>query len=500
MGLAWGLVALVVFLATCMPGVGWQDSGIHQYRIVTGQLGHTGGLALCHPTHFWLGRAVLQLPLPLGEPAYRLNLISVVFGAAGVGLVAAVVASVTHNRVAASLAAAAVLLSHSYWQMSVVTEVYAGSVGLMALEWYLLLRYTQQRRPLLLIAVFAVNGLHFGVHQFALLTLVTYGVLALERVWNGKLRPGWLAVAAAVWLVMALPNWLMVWDDYQQTQDLRASLHSLLFGTGWAGDVLNTSITWKQLTFAGLSLGYCFPSVVLPVALVEMCRPAQGRRRVFRRVLLAQTIIIGAFVMRYPVVDLHTFFVPVCALVGLWFGLGVDRLLRGLHRQSARRWVAGLLFVNALLPLAVYLYFPVLARERGWMGSRMRDVPFRDEYAYFFRPWRCGDRTATLFARDAFARVGAGGWLLADSTGAPAASYTYGRAGGPEGLRVYSERICLNVTDCSELTPEAVTDYLRRGGRVLVMAGKKAEAVWGPHFAFDKRDPYYWRIVPDIAP
>ena len=505
-GVIWGLLALALYAGTCARGVGFQDNGIHQYRILTGQLEHPSGLALSHPLHYWLGRAALRLPL--GEPALRLNLLSALAGAVGVGLAAAVVAGLTRNWFAASLAAAALLVAHSFWQLSLVTEVYTVAAALMTLEWYLLLRYTQTRRPLLLVAVFAVNGLHVADHQFGLLTLVTYVVVVLAWAWRGKLRPAWvwLPAAGVAWLVASAPYWLMILSRYQQTGDLVAAVHSALFGGqevggGWASEVLSPKITWAQVKLAVLSLGYSFPSLVLPVALIGLFRPARRRGRVFRRVLIAQTIIIGGFVGRYQVVDLYTFFVPVCALVAVWYGLGVDRLMRRWRAATARRWLVVVLVINAAVPPVVYLCVPELARERQWVRSQMRDIPYRDEYTYFLCPWRFNDHSAEQFARAALERSGPGGWLLANGTTGYTTAYIYQIHGGPGSIRVYCERTYLNAPspDWPGLTDAELTAFLAAGGQAVVVPGTVTQRVWGERFVLDKSDPHFWRIRPEGA-
>lgn len=48
-GVAAFAAALALYLATCSRGVNWQDSGMHQYRILTGMLENPLGLALSHP-------------------------------------------------------------------------------------------------------------------------------------------------------------------------------------------------------------------------------------------------------------------------------------------------------------------------------------------------------------------------------------------------------------------------------------------------------------------
>ena len=504
-GLLWGGLALILYVATCSPGAEWQDSGVHQYRILTGLLQHPRGLALSHPLHYWCGQVFRWLPLPLGELAYRLNLMSSLFGAVGVGLLAAIIVRLTHSRLAASLAAVVLLFAHSYWQMSVLTETYTLAAALMTLEWCLLLRYTRTHGPWLLVALFAVNGLHVADHLLGLLTLATYLVLVLERVWHRRLSVAWLPLLSMAWFITTAPYWALILSYYGQTGDLMATVSSAFFGgggqyKGWAGEVLSLGFSSQQFVLAAMTLGYNFPALAVPLAILGIFRPARKRGHIFRRVLLGQTIIICVFVMRYTIVDLYTYFVPVCVLVALWFGLGVDRLITGLRDRRPRSWLIGALLLNALLPLGVYLYFPIVAKQHQWMHARLRDIVHRDSYAHFFRPWRCADNSAALFAHDALEYTGAGGWLLADGTTGPAIAYTYLVHGGPTNIRVYSERDCLSDPNLPHLSEAALATFIRAGGRVVVVPGGNAEQIWGRSFVFDQTDGDFWTILADQLP
>lgn len=490
-GIAFGLYAL-----TCSPGVVWQDSGVHQFRIVTGLIENPHGLALSHPLHYWLGRAALHLPI--GDPVFRLNLLSGLFGAVGVGMVVGLVVALTRRVVAGCLAGAALALAHSYWQMSVVTESYTLAAALMTIEWGLLLRYTRTRNPWLLVAVFAVNGLHVADHLLGLLTLSTYGVLLVERVLRRKLSPRWFLPAGAAWFIAAAPYWLLVWEHYDRVGDLPLTIHSALFGGataegGWAGAVLSVAVSWKQVQAAAMTFGYNFPSLVPLVALFGFLRVYRGRRRLFRSVLIAQTLIIGVFVGRYGIVDLYTFFVPVCATVALWFGLGADRMLRRRSGEPRGRALVAGLAACVILPVLVYIWFPALARERGWLAGRMRDIAFRDEYAHFFQPWKHGDHSAADFARAALARSGSGGWLLGDATTAFSTACEYELRGGPENVSIYSQRMCLTDPDQPRLTARELEQHLQSGGKVVAIPSAYVKREWGTQFSLHEDGPF-WQV------
>ncbi len=495
-----GLAALVLYAATCARGVEWQDAGIHQYRILSGQLGHPLGLALTHPLHWWLGRGLCAFPA--GDPLFKLNLLSSLGGAVAVGVLATVVRRLTRSTPAAVFAAVTVALSHSFWQMSALTETYTLAAALMAIEWLLLLRYAQTQRPGWLLAVFAINGLHVADHLLGLLTLATYGVLLLIQMARRRVAPGWLLLAGVVWAVAASPYLGLVGQQLAETGDVAGTLRSALFGgggalPGFSDDVLNTTLSWRQVKLAGMSYAYCFPSLAALLALWGILRPAHGPRALFRWVLLAQTIIICLFVGRYTIADLYTYFVPVCVLTGLWVGVGVAGLLRRLRTVRARRWAVGLLAVNAALPVAVYLVFPTLAAQRGWLRDSMRDIPLRDEYSSFLRPWRFHDDAPQRFARTALGNIRVGGWIVADSTVAPTvAAERLAHPIGPEAVRVYWWRFGLVPVGQPMLGDDELRAFVRDGGEVLTIPSAEIDSLLGDDLVLVPTEPF-WRVTGD---
>lgn len=496
-----GGAALLLYGLTAAHGVEWQDPAFHQLRIVTGRILHPLGLALSHPLHYWLGRGVLHLPV--FETLHRLNLLSALCGAAGVALLAGLLVRLTGSVFAAGIGVATAALSHAYWQMSALTETYTLAAALMALEWVLLFRYLRTRRTAWLIAVFLVNGLHVADHMLGVLTLSTYGVFLLILLARRRVRLIHALIAAAAWIIGASPYLALCTAYYQHTHSLVATIRSALFGggtdvPGWAGDVLNTHLSMRQVKLAVMTFGYCFPSAAALLALFGVFRRTHGPRRVFRRLLLAQTVIIGGFVARYTIVDLYTYFVPICMLMGLWVGWGAAALLRRLPHMTARRWLAAALVVNALLPVVVYLTFPPLARARGWMRGNLRDLPYRDEYAAFFQPWRCQDHSAREFADAALQRCAPGDWILADSTTAPVIAVVEHIAPPPAGpVYVYWPPLCLSHPARPHLTAETLAHYVNGGGHALGVPAAIVESLLPAELAAEPDGPF-WNIIPCV--
>ncbi len=147
------LAAFVLYLSTLAPTVlsrvaqdGLYDAGLFQIRAYV--------LSISHPTGYpsYLLLAKLFTYLPVGDVAYRVNLASAVFGAVAVFLVFVVARQIT-GRVLPSAAAAMLLaVSQTFWEQSVIAEVYtlnALFIGL-AISVLLLWRNTRRDRYLLL--------------------------------------------------------------------------------------------------------------------------------------------------------------------------------------------------------------------------------------------------------------------------------------------------------------------------------------------------------------
>lgn len=569
-GVGMGLAALVLYAATALTGVAWQDSGVHQYRILVGAAESPYGLALSHPLHHWLGVCLLRL-LPDGvDPATALNQMSAFWGAVGIGCLAALVECLTRRTAAALLGGSVAMLGHAYWQMSCMTETYTLASALMVIEWLLLVRFCRTGRPAWLVAVMGVNGLHVADHLLGLLPLAVYGVLWLVLLWRGQRREsraatanelestrvggaggqgvasggvsmGWAAAGAASWLAGAAPYWTLVADHYARTGDLIGTLYSTFFGAEFADEVLNARLSWRLIQSAAMVFFYNFPSLAAAIGAWGLIAAIRGidQARTFRdgvnassggdsapdgihdikrgaesspgrpaatggerwllRILAAQSALIALFVLRYSIHDQYTFYVPVCAAMGLWFGIGSDRMLARVGRVSARRGLVAFLAVNALLPLPTYMIAPEIARERGWLNSRLRELPFRDRYSHFMHPWKRHDRSAAQFADAALHLARPGDWLLLDMTTAYTTAFVCRRRGSPAGIRIYAFEKSVDEPSRVDLAGKELRRFIEGGGRAwALMPSGGIERQFGAYVGFQRTDELLWRVTSEM--
>ena len=137
---ALGLSALVLYVATLCPTIYAADSGQLAGAALTFGVAHPPG----YPLQTLLGNLWSRV-LPVGDPAWRINLISALSAAGAVALVFVLTARLSAGRVGAAFAAATLALGATFWSQALVTEVYA--FDLLLASACLLAALCARRRP-----------------------------------------------------------------------------------------------------------------------------------------------------------------------------------------------------------------------------------------------------------------------------------------------------------------------------------------------------------------
>lgn len=405
-------LALILYAATANRGTQWQDPGFHILRVVTGQLAHPLGLALTHPLHHWLGRLAV---LPgWGEPALAVTLVSACFGALAVANVFGGVRTLTGNRTAAFWSAASLAMAGTFWQMATRAECYTVSAALLSGEWWCIIAFAKSNRARYLCAALLLNGLGLANHNLALLTLPLLGVTAFYGFRRKWLRPAHLLAAVGLWLIGSLPYTALVATQWIQSGDLAGTLHSALFGTAFTDEVLGTGLSLRLIGLSGGYIGFNFPNLLLPAAIVGLFKAGQlGIGPLPRRMLLAALIVHFLFVVRYDVPDQYMFFVPVYVLICFFGGIGFAAWARS-PLTPARRTVVILATILVLLTPAFYAAATAIARRTDLLASVARNKPYRDDYTYVLIPWSVAEDSADRLARDAVRLAGPGGLIIVE--------------------------------------------------------------------------------------
>jgi hypothetical protein len=377
--------------------------------VLRGDLRGDLGLALSHPLYYAV--AIGFQYLPLFASAFKTNLVSVVFGALTVANAFLLLRLVARRRTPAIVGALSLAVAHTFWQHCALAEVYTVNTALLTTELLCLWQFTRRGDGRWLVLLFLANGLGVSNHMLAVLSLVCYVIMLAWLLWRRKVGGAVLVLAGLAWVVGAGLYLTLIGAELAAGVGVSDTVRSALFGGRYASNVLNFAVDWRSLLFSVLYLGLNFPTPAAVLAGLGLLALRKVRPRVFARVLGGLVVIHLLWAVRYDVPDQYTFFIPSVVLIALLIGLGAARFLR----RRSMGW-GTVLVVAALLPAVVYVPLPEIARAADLPIGVSRQVPYRDEYGYFLRPWKTGYRGAERFAQELREGLPGGTFLIADST------------------------------------------------------------------------------------
>lgn len=353
----------LTYLRTLAPSITWANGGGDSGDFVTAAA--TWGVA--HPTGYptYLLLARLCMLVPVGELAYRVNLLSAVAAVVTTLCVYGLIRRLVPegglaSYAAASLAALALGLSPLFWSQAVIAEVYAlnGLFVVLLLRWTLdatrgvaLGRWAARLRPV-------VVGLALGNHVTIALPVAVWvlaGVMGMPA--GARLRwlarsAGWVAVGLLVYLYLplaAMGNPPVNWGDPRDWAGfwwvVSGRLYQgLAFGMPF-GQLYGRLAAWagllsQQFGWVGLLLGFGG----------LLYAPSRDRRFL----ALSAVVAIGysAFAIGYATDDSDSYLLPAFLVFALWVGLGLAAVLG--WTRARWRWSALL-----VVPLALALFWNV---------------------------------------------------------------------------------------------------------------------------------------------
>jgi len=391
------IAALTLYVRTLAPSVVALFDDSLEFQLVAYQL------AIAHPTGYPLYTLLgwLFTRLPLGDVAYRVNLMSAFFGALTITLVYLVGLALTPDAessppwigvAGASIGALALAVSPVFWSQATVAEVYTLNAAFVAGILWLLVRRERRGtdRPLLaaearLTSLAFLFGLSLTHHRTMLLLLPAIGLyLWRQRAEAQPVTPrlrGWawakpaLAFAAPLLLYLYLPLRGHVGSlDESYTNTLTGFWRHVTAG-GYGVFIFDNPFGTERGAGFYLSL---FLNQFGPLGLIAGLLGLGVLRRGHARSLTGVAFATyGAFNLFYRVADIEVFFIPLFLIWAIWVGVGVGWLLTRLASTGIGRrpWLRRSLL--PLLPLIVLLFagqpfvliwpdLPALDRSDDW--------------------------------------------------------------------------------------------------------------------------------------
>jgi hypothetical protein len=310
-----GAVAFALYRTTMLSGVELGDSASFQVMVGAPVITPRDG----YPLYFAMA-GILNWLLE-ADPAFVLNLASVIEAAAGIAIVALLAAEVSGSNWAGALAALMFAGSYTFWSQSVIAEVYALHILLIALTTYLLLRWERNPTTARLVLFLVCYAVSFGNHLTMILMLPAYALfllLASPGGWRTVIAPRAIALmvsAAGVGAAQYFWNFRAVWLQPEPPRTMIGALSAFWFDVtkaDWRNSMIlgvPLSMTLERLRMYAFDVhqqfGWLVP-VAAAMGAISLARVAP-RRALLLVTAYATTVL---FALCYNVGDAHVFLLP----------------------------------------------------------------------------------------------------------------------------------------------------------------------------------------------
>jgi hypothetical protein len=355
-------VPATAYALTLAPGITWANNGADSGDLVAAAavlgVGHPSG----YPTYLLLGY-LFQL-LPLGELAFRVNLLSLVAALLSVVVVYVITRQLTARSswflaAASAIAALSFALSPIFWSQAVIAEVHTLNALFSGLMLLCILRLCDRASswawfdPYQGLLVGVALGNHLTIGLLALVWLSTIGWYACRIKRPGLIlrQLAWVGVGLLVYLYLPLSAIMhppINWGDPHDLDGFWWTIsghpyRDLAFGLppeqlagrvqAWAALLIQQyGLVGTALGFLGLLYG----------------APAQ---RLFLWLTAIVAVAASVFAATYNTIDSDAYLIPVYLIFAIWIALGIGVLL-----DRIASWAAAVPF--AVVGLVALLAWP----------------------------------------------------------------------------------------------------------------------------------------------
>ena len=369
------VLTFFIYLRTLAPSVAYLFDDSLEFQLLASRM------AIAHPTGYPLYSLLIKLAtfVPIGDVAYRVNLVSALSAAGTVMFVYLGSRILTRRfltanntvgeillRAPALIAALVLAFGATFWSQAILAEVYALQAFLTALMLWLVLRWGvryshEEPHYTFLIPIAFLAGLMLTHHRMSVLLLpaVAVYVLSYDR---GVLRQPRLLLKIGLAFVLPLLLYLYL--------PIRGTVTSSLDGTyrntpdGFLNWILGTAYTVfvTQNPFNQTRDAFYFINLIVQDSTaLGLVAIVGGLVALFLRawkewLLLTLALLANlVFVATYRVADINVFFIPTFVLLALLIAAGLAGFLWLAYYALSNRVASIIAAVVALLLLLIPL-------------------------------------------------------------------------------------------------------------------------------------------------
>ncbi len=403
------MFGLVMYGFTVQKGVAWQDSGTYQWRVVTGDYKGNIGLASAHPLYIATGR--LFLMIPIGDPATRLNMLSVFSMSLILAFLGAFSARITSKLWIGFFSALIFSQMHTVWWLATIAESYPFYAVFFIVELWVLVELLKSPNAKLLVLLFLISGLSLNVHNFALVSLPVYGGMLVFFMIKKKISAKYLFLPILAFCAGASIYFYLFLNLIFKGESVVFAVSSALFGD-YSDAVMNVKPDWSFLKVNAALASLNFVSMVIPFAVVGWVTMRRKLGDVSTFFVGGLTLLHFVFVARYAVPDQFMFLLPSLILIMFAASLGMKTLYDCYNKRS----VIAAVIISCVIPFIIYSNFVSIMSFFEITVNRKTTRPFRNEVRYWAVPWKHNEFSAERFALAALNEAAPDGSIIADST------------------------------------------------------------------------------------
>ena len=333
-------LAFSLYLLTLAPTVMWYDMG--EFALVSHVLGgaHPPG----YPLYIILGK--LFTLLPIGDVAYRVNLMSAAWGSATVYLLFLILKMTTRSDFASFLPAMTVAVGSTFWSSAIWAEAHTLNAFLTLLIIYLMSLWRSTGDFRLGYLAFFILGLGLGNHRLILMispAAVFFLLLELGRripilFWKPLLLLVlFVFVGSLINLYLpfrALQGAAIISDDPGSVDGfIRVALVSAQSGSVSTSlsEMLDQSVVLWAFTRYDFAIPALGISILGAASLARHDRP-------FLTFTLVPVLLTAFTIVIYNIHDIYYYFIPIFLMLAIWLGFGIAEM-EHLLRAAVGRFV-----------------------------------------------------------------------------------------------------------------------------------------------------------------